>query len=46
MALVSIAGESGDYARALRKAGQLLVLAPGDPQLRALVSELEGRAHP
>lgn len=43
LALVSIARDKGDQAAALQHAHELLLLAPTDPQLRALVSDLERR---
>ena len=42
-ALVSIAGDNGDFAAALRHARELLALDPGNAQLDALVSDLEKR---
>ena len=44
MALVSIARDQGDFAAALGHARELLVLDPGNAQLRALVAELEWKA--
>src|SRR5262249_33796316 len=46
MALVSIARDQGDFATALRHARELLVLDPGNGQLRGLVAELERKAKP
>ena len=46
LALVSIARDKGDPATALRHARELLLLAPADPQLRALVADLERRQAP
>jgi Flp pilus assembly protein TadD len=46
MALVSIARDNGDFAVALRHARELLTLDPGNPQLRALVAELEKKVRP
>jgi tetratricopeptide (TPR) repeat protein len=46
MALVSIARDQGDFAAALGHARELLVLDPGNAQLRALVAELEWKARP
>ena len=43
VALISIAEEQGDFAGALSHARELLVLAPGDQQLRAIIQELERR---
>ena len=43
MALVSIARDQGNFAAALGHARELLVLDPGNAQLRALVSEFEQR---
>jgi len=40
-ALVSIARNSGDFATALRHARELVSLQPADPQLRALLLDLE-----
>ena len=46
MALVSIARDNGNFARALRHARELLTLDPGNAQLQALVAELEEKAKP
>ena len=46
MALVSIGRDHGDFAAALRHARELLSLDPGNPQLQALVTELEKKARP
>ena len=46
LALVSIAQDQGDFAKALRHARELLVLDPLDTQLRALAAELERKAKP
>jgi Flp pilus assembly protein TadD len=46
MALVSIARDNGNLASALRHARELLILDPGNAQLRALVAELEKKARP
>jgi Flp pilus assembly protein TadD len=46
MALVSFAGDQGDFAAALRHARELLTLDPGNAQLQALVAELEKKARP
>jgi tetratricopeptide (TPR) repeat protein len=43
-ALVSIARDHGDFAAALRHARELLVLDPGNTQLRALIADLEQKA--
>ena len=43
LALVSIARDNGDLTRALKHAQALLALAPQDPQLLALVRDLERR---
>jgi hypothetical protein len=42
-ALLSFSRDRGDFAAALGYARELLVLDPGNPQLRALVSDLEKR---
>jgi predicted CXXCH cytochrome family protein len=44
--LVSFARDNGDFSAALRHARELLTLDPGNPQLRALVSELEKKVRP
>ena len=46
MALVSFAQNEGDIAAALRYARELLILDPGNAQLRALAAELEKKARP
>ena len=43
MALVSIARDQGNFAAALGHAREMLVLDPGNAQLRDLISELEQR---
>ena len=43
MALVSIARDQGNFAAALGHAREMLVLDPGNAQLRDLISELEPR---
>jgi len=43
IALISIAEEQGDFEGALSHAKELLVLAPADQQLRAMIQELERR---
>jgi Flp pilus assembly protein TadD len=45
-ALVSIAGDHGDFAAALLHARELLALDPGNTQLRALIADLEQKAKP
>jgi Flp pilus assembly protein TadD len=46
MALVSIGRDKGEFAAALRHAGELLTLDPGNAQLHGLVAELEKKARP
>jgi Flp pilus assembly protein TadD len=46
VASVSIARDQGDFATALRHARELLILDPQDPQLGALIAELERNANP
>jgi Flp pilus assembly protein TadD len=44
MALVSIARDNGNFARALRHARELLTLDPGNAQLQAPIAELQEKA--
>jgi Flp pilus assembly protein TadD len=46
MALVSIAEDNGDFAASLSHARELLTLDPGNPQLLALIAELEKKTRP
>ena len=43
LALVSMARDANDVPTALRHARELLTLAPADPQLRAMIADLEKR---
>ena len=43
LALVSMARDANDVPTALRHARELLMLAPADPQLRAMIADLEKR---